>query len=433
MVWIHSRLIVFVVDRTVLKLLALPEITFKNLRCVMKVAEFGSVARAAEEVARSQTAVTKAVHKVEQSIGVSLFDRSSTGMWPTAEGQLLASRIVNAHDELRRAGRAYRKIVNSKSDIDALPIFNMGVRKQSLASLILVLTNRDTHKTAELLGVNLVTVQRAIRGIESQLQTPLFERSATGQFMPTLVAQEVGRAVKIAFAEVASGIDEIASMGEHVSGHLRIGSLPFVRKTIVPDAIVKLVTNHPGISVTTNEADFEAQEAALRSGELDLIVGPTSVTANDVDLIAEPFVDMSLRFVVRERHPLVKKGSMSKSDMASLGWVLPPKPTGHRVAFDKFLDKYLIRIDGQVVETSLYNAARNIVQNSDLALISRQSDAELEPLVALTPDFISKEDAAQLTIVSHIVTRRRTTMSPAARLYISLLRETAGEVASDLE
>ncbi|MEM7503867.1 MAG: LysR family transcriptional regulator [Pseudomonadota bacterium] len=404
-------------------LLASPDITFQNLRCVMKVAELGSVSRAAEEIARSQTAVTKAIHKVEKSIGISLFDRSNTGMWPTAEGELLASRISNAQLELMRSARFYQNHVGFPVDVTTLPVFNMGIRKQSLASFVCVFNHRDMNKAAEALELSLTTVQRAIRELEAQLKVPLFERAAAGRLMPTLVATEIARGAKLAFAEIGSGLDEIRSLGDQIVGHIRIGSLPFVRKEILPQAVVRLATGYPGISISTNEADYDAQEAALRSGELDLIVGPSSVEEKDVDLVAEPFMEMTLRFVVREEHPLARRSSVTAEEFSSLGWVLPPKGTAHRDAFDNFIKRHSVDIKGQVVETSLYSAARGIVGGSDLALISRQNDSELGSFVALEPDFVTSADTDGLKLVSHIVTRRRTTMSPAVRLFISMFRE----------
>lgn len=410
-------------DRAIRNLLASPDITFQSLRCIMKVAELGSVSRAAEEIARSQTAVTKAIHKVEKSIGISLFDRSNTGMWPTAEGELLASRISNAQLELMRSARFYQNHVGFPVDVNTLPVFNMGIRKRSLASFVCVFNYRDMNRAAEALDLSLTTIQRTVRDLEAQLKTPLFERAAAGRLMPTLVAAEVARGAKLAFAEIGSGFDEVRSLGDKIVGHVRIGSLPFVRKEILPQAIVRLATGHPGISISTNEADYDAQEAALRSGELDLIVGPTSVSEKDVDLVAEPFMEMTLRFVVREEHPLACRNRVTKEEFSSLGWVLPPKRTAHRDAFDDFIKRHSIEIAGQVVETSLYNAARGIVRESDLAQISRQNDSELGNFVALEPDFVPTADTDALKLVSHIVTRRRTTMSPAVRLFISMFRE----------
>ena len=419
-------------DRIISKVLHRPELTLKSLRCVMKVVEVGSVSRAAKQIAKSQTAVTKAIHKVEKSIGKSLFDRSTSGMWPTAEGELLAGRVSNAFNELQRAGRFYSQHAGFPTDIDRLPLFNLGANKQTLARFIYVFDYRDALRAAELVDVKPPTIQRAVRELESQLRMPLFERTATGQLTPTLIGTEIARAAKLAFVEIGTGIDEINSLDQSIIGHVRIGTLPFVRNEVIPNAIVKVVNAHEGISVSTNEADYEAQEVALRSGELDLIVGPTSLSDKDVDLVAEPFLRMGFRFVVRKGHPLARAGCrVSKADLAQLGWVLPPRPTAHRATFDRFMNAHDIPIEGKVVETSLYNAARGIVQQSDLALISRQMNSELGSFVALTPDFATEQDIESLTITSHIVTRRRTTVSPAVRLFIAMLRESVEEADTD--
>src|SRR6266508_3411249 len=68
------------------------------LRPFLAVARAGTLSAAARELGVSQPALTKAVHKLEQQVGVPLFDRRARGMALTASGSalLLHARLIEA-------------------------------------------------------------------------------------------------------------------------------------------------------------------------------------------------------------------------------------------------------------------------------------------------------------------------------------------------
>jgi DNA-binding transcriptional LysR family regulator len=72
-----------------------------DLRVLMSVVEQGSMARAAERLATSQPAISRAVAELEHSLGVRLLDRSPRGVVPTPYGRALIKRGVAVFDELR--------------------------------------------------------------------------------------------------------------------------------------------------------------------------------------------------------------------------------------------------------------------------------------------------------------------------------------------
>ena len=76
-------------------------VRLRDLHIVLAVAEAGSMAKASAKLAISHPVVSKAISELEQTLGVSLFDRSSRGVEPTPYGRALLNSAVNVFDEMR--------------------------------------------------------------------------------------------------------------------------------------------------------------------------------------------------------------------------------------------------------------------------------------------------------------------------------------------
>src|ERR1044072_1082448 len=76
-------------------------IKLRQLNALVAVAQWGSMAKAAEHLAISQPAVSKAIAALEQVLGVRLFDRVPSGVEPTPHGRALLKRSVAIFDDLR--------------------------------------------------------------------------------------------------------------------------------------------------------------------------------------------------------------------------------------------------------------------------------------------------------------------------------------------
>jgi DNA-binding transcriptional LysR family regulator len=76
-------------------------LTLNDLHVFMTVAEAGSMVKAAEQLALSQSSVSKAIANLEHTIGVHLFDRTARGVDITGHGRALLRRSTAAFAELR--------------------------------------------------------------------------------------------------------------------------------------------------------------------------------------------------------------------------------------------------------------------------------------------------------------------------------------------
>jgi len=73
-----------------------------ELRILLAVAQAGSMAKAAAQLAISEPAVSRAISDMEHTLGVSLLDRNPKGVEPTPYGRSLIKRGVAVFDELRQ-------------------------------------------------------------------------------------------------------------------------------------------------------------------------------------------------------------------------------------------------------------------------------------------------------------------------------------------
>lgn len=73
----------------------------RQLNVLLAVAQWGSMAKAAEHLGVSQPVVSKAIAELEQMVGVRLLDRGAYGVEPTLYGRALLKRSVGIFDDLR--------------------------------------------------------------------------------------------------------------------------------------------------------------------------------------------------------------------------------------------------------------------------------------------------------------------------------------------
>jgi DNA-binding transcriptional LysR family regulator len=84
----------------------------RDLNVLLTVARCGSMGKAAEQLAVSQPAISKAVADMEHSLGVRLLDRNAHGVEPTIYARALLDRGLVAFDELKQAVKHIEFLAN---------------------------------------------------------------------------------------------------------------------------------------------------------------------------------------------------------------------------------------------------------------------------------------------------------------------------------
>lgn len=156
-------------------------------RIFYEVAQCGNISRAAKELYISQPAISKAIGKLEESLGTRLFLRNSRGVQLTPEGNVLFQHVAAAFDSLSRGEKELKRIHDFhigqlkigvsntlckyvllpylKSFVEKYPHVNITIESQSTAHTLEMLEARK-------IDIGLVAEPRARRGLNF---TPVME------------------------------------------------------------------------------------------------------------------------------------------------------------------------------------------------------------------------------------------------------------------
>ena len=149
-------------------------------RIFYEVARCGNISRAAKELYISQPAISKAIGKLEESLGTRLFLRNSRGVQLTPEGNVLFQHVSDAFDSLSRGEKELKRIHDFhigqlkigvsntlckyvllpylKSFVEKYPHVNITIESQSTAHTLEMLEARK-------IDIGLVAEPRAKRGL----------------------------------------------------------------------------------------------------------------------------------------------------------------------------------------------------------------------------------------------------------------------------
>ena len=156
-------------------------------RIFYEVARCGNISRAAKELYISQPAISKAIGKLEESLGTRLFLRNSRGVQLTPEGNVLFQHVAAAFDSLSRGEKALKRIQdfhigqlkigvsNTQCKYVLLPSLQGFVEKYPHVNI--TIESQSTAHTLEMLearkiDIGLVAEPRARRGLNF---TPVME------------------------------------------------------------------------------------------------------------------------------------------------------------------------------------------------------------------------------------------------------------------
>lgn len=200
---------------------------------------------------------------------------------------------------------------------------------RQLRLLVAVDEQRNILRASEHLNIAQPAATKSIRELENVLDVSLFDRSSRG-VTPTLYGEVVINHAKLILSQVRQISEDITSISQGVTGHINVGTLLAASPTLIPQSVLKLQEERPNITVTIIEGTNDKLMPALRTGDIDLVVGRLPQYREREGISQDIIYDEPIAIVARKDHPLSVKHKLSFSDLKDYDWILPPPTTSLR-------------------------------------------------------------------------------------------------------
>jgi DNA-binding transcriptional LysR family regulator len=257
------------------------------------------------------------------------------------------------------------------------------LRLRQLRLLVALDDHRKLHRAASALAMTQPAATRLLADLEGALELRLFERTARG-LVPNLYGQSMIRHARIMIATLDHAREELVALAKGALGKVALGVLLVAAPELVPRAIVEFKRQHPRITVLVRDDSAASLAAALRRGELDLVVGRLESLEESRGLSFEPYYSEPMRLMARPGHPLARRARLQLASLRDESWVLPTPDAAYRDRLDAAFRRAGVELPANIVESRSVATNLALLRDSDrIGVVPEGLARQFEALRAL--------------------------------------------------
>lgn len=342
------------------------------LRVFERVAANGSVSRAAEDVRRTQPAVTAALRKLEEHVGSELLTRHRGGSQLTEAGRILLARV----DRLfRHVDAALVAVIagTQPPEIDRLRLARTRLTSQHIRVLIAISEQTSLTGAARATGLSKPSLYRTAQALDRLVGRALFVRSSRA-FTVNRPGAELARQFGLALREIDCALEELEAARGQLSSSILIGAVPLCAMQLLTDAVNAFLDDYPGAQVRVADGPYDLLLQDLRHGKVDFLYGVLRRPAWADDVEEEPLFYDPYFIAMRSGHPLARKARVRLADLARYDWIVPRYGAPRRRAFDRLFEGHRVPPTCRI-ETSSLEFQLTMLASSDRLTLVTSHDA----------------------------------------------------------
>jgi DNA-binding transcriptional LysR family regulator len=257
----------------------------------------------------------------------------------------------------------------------------MRISLKQLQVFAAIAKHENISMAANEIALTQSAMSMALKELESQLSTPLFQRQGKRLKLNNVGSLLQPKVLKL--LQLAEEIERFASQ-DGLSGQLRIGASSTIGNYLAPAIIAEFLTLHPHVHIDLKVGNTEQIIDDMRYMRLD--VGLIEGICDVPQLERHAWRTDDLKIFCSNDHPLLQKKHPGFTDLANTAWILREQGSGTRTIFtNAIMNKF--QPQGQLLELGNSEAIKQAVKTgfgisclSELAIAAELQHQELREL-----------------------------------------------------
>lgn len=302
------------------------------------------------------------------------------------------------------------------------------LKLQQLAHALALSRLGNFHRAAKALHLSQPALSRSIRSLEGSLGVLLFERHGT-TVKPTPYGEALLRRAEKILEQSDELERDVRLLKGLEAGGLAVAMGAFAAELSGSRAIGELLRLHPSIRCQIRLTSWREVTDLVAARAVDVGMAEISTVIGSEELRVEPLGQHEMVLYCRHGHPLLERDSLTRRDLDAFpqAMIRVPPRGANRVPGKGFRDTGLGDQTAHI-EVDDLTAARVIVLESDA--LSMATALQLEPWLRGGQLRVLPFRANWLRLNYGFITLRDRMLSPAAELFMKLVRQIETDVAA---
>lgn len=299
---------------------------------------------------------------------------------------------------------------------------NADINFNLLRTFLLIAEKRSFRAASEQVHRSQSAISAQVKLLEAQVGAELFHRT-TRSVQLTAAGKQLFEAARRGLREVESGVREVRETQALQAGHVAVAATPIAAAAVLPLALARFESLHPGIRMSVCERQSAEVHAQVLQGEVDfgVVPGPEGAECDFEPLLTEEICALMSRRLCPDAEDRI-----ALKELARLPLLLLSNATSLRT----LLDQAALR--GRIPLTPKYEC---IQAHTLIAMAGAGLGAAILPRLALPARpprglRICRISSPLLTRQLGLLTLRGRRLSPTADKLATLVRETAARIGA---